>query len=192
MIDKLNEYLMLNKKANLPGIGHFSVEYTSAKLDFINSKFYAPLPEIRFTGGVSGNDKYFLNFISGNSEADEIAGSRDFNDMLFDIKHKLSYQREAVLENMGTLKKTGEDNYSFEQKFSVEDFFPPVDAIRVSRNHAQQVVLAGSGNNTYTSSREQAVEEEIIKDRWWWVFAIILTVIGVAGLVYYYYGGFAN
>jgi hypothetical protein len=191
MINKLSEYLILNEKASLPGIGTFSAENTHAKLDFINSKFYPPLPEILFSSGIAETDKDFFNFISGNAAERSLAAERRFNDVIFDIKHKLSYKGEVVFDNLGTLKKNTEGNYSFEKNFSIEDFFPPVAAIRISRNYAQPARSTAAVEYVETETKNLTDEDNSAKDHWL-VYAVILTAIGIAALTYYYYGSFAN
>lgn len=186
MFDKLFQYFTLNNKASLPGVGSFSVEQVPARLDFINKTLYAPSPVIRFSSGFAEADKNFYNYLSGGWDNNEMANIREFNDLVFNIKHSLSYDSEMQLPNFGVLKKDASDNYSFEQNFSINDFFPPVNAERVMRTGAKHYVKTGDSEYTSTQMHELLAEQKSVKDNWW-LYALILTGIGLAAMAYYYF-----
>ena len=186
MLDKLSQYLILHQKANLPGIGVLTVEHLPARLDFINKTLHAPLPVIRFRSGGEEADGHFFNFVSAGLGEDKVAVIRKFNDLLFEIKQKLSSGSQIVLPNIGTLKKDGINTYSFQQQFSPEGLLAAVPALRVIRSNAQHTVLAGDTEHTSAQMQKILATKNPIKDRWV-TYALILTAIGVAALVYYYF-----
>ncbi len=186
MLDKLSQYLILHQKANLPGTGVLTVEHLPARLDFINKTLHAPLPVIRFRSGGEEADNHFFNFVSGGSGEDKVAVIRKFNDVLFDIKQKLSSGGEIVLPNIGTLKKDSANTYSFQQQFSPEDLLPIVPALRVIRSNAQHTVLAGDTEHTSAQMQKLLATKTPVKDRWV-TYALLLATMGVAALVYYYF-----
>ncbi len=174
----------MNDKANLPGVGTFSIEHLPARLDFTNKSLYAPLPVIRFQSGFAEPDKNFYNYLTNDWQSDEVAAMRQFNDFVFDIKHRLSYDSETILPHFGVLKKDAADNYIFEQDFTIKEFFPVVAADRIIRSGATHVVKTGDTEHTNTEMKELLSKQKTVKDNWW-VYAVILAVAGLAALVYY-------
>ena len=186
MLNQLTQYLILNEKVSLAGIGSFSIEHIPARLDFINKAIQPPIPVIRFKNKVHELDEKLQTFISlnkkfGNTEEE----NQEINDILFDIKHKLSYNGEASLADWGMLKKDTNDNYTFEQSISLNDLFPGVHAERIVRTGNDHLVRTGDIERTSSEMVELLTEGKLQKD-YWWVYALILTVAGIIVLLFYY------
>ncbi len=185
MFETLHKYLILNKKLHLPGIGVFVIDRLPAKLDFGNKIMEPPLPVIRFSLETSAADKYLYQFISRHLQLDEVSAIRQFNDLIFELKEKLTKEGTAALPGIGKLKKEFADTYTFQAAYTLKDYFPQVTAERVIRKNSEHTIRVGEDERTNTQMAAMLATEKHIKDKWW-LYAIILTVMGIIALAYYY------
>src|SRR4051794_37671258 len=106
------KYFALNKKVVLPGIGSFSAEMQSAKLDFINKTLQAPVPVVQYNQNNSADEKFY-NFLSKETGLDETDAANNFNHFTNELKDQLEANHVLELEGIGTLTKNG-SGYSFD------------------------------------------------------------------------------
>jgi hypothetical protein len=189
MFQLLYKYLILNKKATVPGIGVFFIERKPAKLDFSNKVFVAPQHQIIFKSEPSLNDNGMYTFISREQKIGEAEAVERYYSFANSLKESLHQQKSAALPGMGTLSQNAEGELFFTAALPLKDYFPVTTAERVLRKNTEHRILVGDLNRTNTQMKEMLVEDlpdSSHKKDYWWVFAIALGIIGIATIVYYY------
>ncbi len=189
MFQLLYKYLILNKKAIVPGLGVFSIDRKPAKLDFANKVFLSPTSEINFKAQTSDDDRGMYTFISQLQKIDELEAAGRYNDFANKLKENLEENSSAELPGIGVLSKNAEGQLFFKATVQLNDYFPPANADRVLRENTEHPILVGDRNRTNKQMKELLVDEpemrSHVKDPWW-IFAIALGIIGIAAIVYYY------
>ena len=189
MFELLYKYLILNKKASLPGLGIFIIERTPARLDFANRVFISPRYAISFLSQPSLNDNRMYGFISNEQQVDDPEAITRYYKFANDVKENLTKANAVEFPGMGILSQDANGEMSFKAITLTDQYFPPVASERVIRENAEHHILVGDLNRTNTQMKEMLVSDQDLssgdKD-YWWIFAIALGIISIAGIVYYY------
>lgn len=189
MLKLLYKYLILNKKATVPGIGIFYIKRIPAKLDFANKVFASPALQINFKAQTSVADNSMYTFISREKKIDELEAINQYNHFANKLKENLKEYRSAELPGFGVLSQNEEGELFFKETLQLNNYFPPAGAERVLRENVKHDVLVEGVNRTNTQMREMPADKPEVfsqpKDHWW-IFAIALGVIGIGAIVYYY------
>lgn len=188
MFSLFYKYLILHKKAGIPGIGTFFIERKSAKLDFANKVFVSPELQVGFNPQTF-DDKHLYTFISNEQKIDEAEAVTDYNTFANKLKENFHKHKSIELPGIGLLSQNAEGELFFTAIAVIKEYFPDAAAERISREHTQHKVLVGDVSRTNTEMKEMLVEnlpQPIHSKDNWWIFAIALGIIGVATLVYYY------
>lgn len=183
------KYLILNRRAYIPGLGIFFIERTPARLDFENKVFIAPVSQINFKAQTSVADNRMYTFISFQEKIDESEAVIRYNNFAETVKKNLKEHKRMELPGLGVLLQNEEGNLYFKATSELNDYFPPAPANRVLRENTEHPIVVGDINRTNRQGKEVFVAEpkkpSPAKDRWW-KFAIALGIIGIAGILYYY------
>ena len=185
MQDTLYEFLVLNKKLSLPGIGTISLCQNPAQLDFTNRQFTAP--SFYFTIE-SRNDKPskklfdWLSFSLGITEWDAIKSVNDFS---FDLKKKLSESGEVSWERVGVLRRNNNGDLKLDPENILLHSESPVTAEKVIRVKAEHTVLVGEKEKTSVEMEEYLTGSQA-KKNYTWLIAVILTVLAVMFIGWYF------
>lgn len=189
MFQLLYKYLILNKKAIVPGLGVFFIERKPAKLDFANKVFLAPASQINFKAQTSVDDNRMYTFISQVRKIDELEAAGHYNNFANKLKENLEKNSSVELPGIGVLSQNAEGQLFFKATVQLNDYFPPANADRVLKENTEHPILVGDSNRTNKQMKERLVDEPEMsshaKDPWW-IFAIALGIIGIAAIVYYY------
>jgi hypothetical protein len=190
MFQLFYKYLILYRRADVPGLGVFFIERTPAKLDVANKVFIAPISQINFRAQTPVADNRMYTFISRQEKIDESEAVIRFNNFANTIRKKLDEHKSIELPGLGVLLQNDEGNLYFKAISELNDYFPPAVADRVLRENTEQTTLVGANDGTNGQLKEMFVEEpkepSHVKD-YWWKFAIALGIIGIAGILYYYF-----
>ena len=189
MFQLFYKYLILYRRADVPGLGVFFIERTPAKLDVANNVFIAPNQQINFRAQTPVADKRMYAFISCQKKIDESEAVIRYNDFADAIKKALKEHKRIELPGLGVLVQNDEGNLYFKTTSELKDYFPPAPADRVLRENTEQTVVVGANDGTNRQMKKMFVEEpkepSHAKD-YWWKFAIALGIIGIAGILFYY------
>jgi hypothetical protein len=189
MFQSLYKYLILNKKATVPGIGIFYMERKPARLDFADKVFVSPTLQICFDPQPSLVDKGMYTFISREQKIDESEAVRRYYIFANKLRENLIEHKSAEVPGMGVLSQNEEGQLFFKGTFPLDNYFPPAAAERVVRENTEHHILVGETRRTNTQMKEMLSDEGEPASQardYWWVFAIALGVIGIATIVYYY------
>ena len=190
MLQILYKYLILNRKAGIPGIGVFHIHRLPATLDFANKTFISPLEEVNFTGGATAADKKFYSFLAKEQQIDEAEAISGFCAFATTLKENLQAKGSVDLPGLGVLSKDASGVLQFDPAKTLPSFFQNVAAERTIRELPDEEMLAA--DNKITSNEVNGVEGEEVegssaKKDYWWLIALILAAGAIASIIYYYY-----
>lgn len=179
----LHKYFALHHTAALPGVGYFSVVQEPAEADFVNKEVKGPAYSVVFHADAAAEDGRMVHFLA--AEAGITAEESG------DAVHTFARTAGAVLEAGEQLHLPGigflamqEGRYHFIADTSVQQYFPPVSAGKVVRQHASHTIRVGEDEKT-SEEMHELLQQEVAKDRWWFT-AVLLALIGVAVIAAYH------
>jgi len=105
MQDILYEFLLLNKKLSLPGIGTISLCKAPAQHDFPNKQFIAPASFFTIDPKNDKPSKKLFDWLSSSLNITEWDAIKSVNDFSFDLKKKLSENGEVSWEKVGVIRR---------------------------------------------------------------------------------------
>jgi hypothetical protein len=185
MQDTLYEFLLLNKKLSLPGIGTITLSQNSAQHDLPNKKFTAP--SFYFIIG-SRNDKpskKLFDWLSASLNITEWDAIKSVNDFSFALKKKLSENGEVNWENVGMIRRDNNGDLKLDQQRILLQSEQPVTAEKVIRVKAEHTVLVGEREKT-SVEMEEYFAGSLAKKNYSWLIAVILTVLAVMFIGWYF------
>jgi hypothetical protein len=185
MQDTLYEFLLLNKKLSLPGIGTISLSQNSAQHDLPNKQFTAP--SFYFIIG-SRNDKpskKLFDWLSASLNITEWDAIKSVNDFSFALKKKLSENGEVNWENVGMIRRDNNGDLKLDQQNILLQSEQPVTAEKVIRVKAEHTVLVGEREKTSVEMEEYFAGSPA-KKNYSWLIAVILTVLAVMFIGWYF------
>ena len=174
MQDSLYEFLILNKKVSLPGIGTITLCQTPAQHDFANKEFIAPAPLFTIDPRNDKPSKKLFDWLSSSLGITEWEAIKFVNDFSFDLKKKLGVFRR---NNNGELKLDPQ-NILLQSEL-------PVTAEKVIRVKAEHTVLVGEKEKTSVEMEEYFAGNHARKN-YTWLIAVILTVLAVMFIGWYF------
>lgn len=164
------KYLIQNGRLGLPDIGSFQLKHIPAQIQESGTLLKGPAAVIEYRYEPIAADKHLFEFISMETEADEVTAIRRFNEWINELKQTLSEQKTVVLPRIGSLSQTPEGVIIF--------------------NAAERELTFKNVSLPNGMVWEQAeAEHETIPatvDTSWWIYAIILLLAGIAAIVYHY------
>lgn len=187
MVEILYKYLILNKKASVPGIGVFHIHRQPASLDFSNKAFKSPSARIAFTEAAVVADKKFYSFLSEEQQIEEAEAVEHFSDFTQSLKENLLTNGSVHLPGFGLLARDIAGRLQFQPAKQLPSFFTDVAAERTIREVSDEDLLADD-------KRRDNEITEVVRDKnsiswrknYWWIFAIILAAGAIAAIIYYY------
>ena len=133
MQDSLYEFLLLNKKISLPGIGTISLCQAPAQHDFPNKQFIAPASFFTIDPKNDRPSKKLFDWLSFSHGITEWEAIKSVNDFSFDLKKKLSEFGEVSWGKVGVFRRDNNGDLKLDpQNISLQSE-PPVTAEKVIR-----------------------------------------------------------
>jgi len=185
MQDTLYEFLLLNKKLSLPGIGTISLCQNSAHLDFTNKQFTAPSFYFTIESRNDKPSKKLFDWLSSTLGMTEWEAIKSVNDFSFDLKKKLSEKGELNWENVGIIRRDNNGDLKLETQSMILQSEQPVKAEKVIRIKAGHTVLVGEHEKT-SMEMEEYFAENTAKKNYTWLIAAIITVLAVLFIGWYF------
>jgi len=185
MQDPLYEFLLLNKKLSLPGIGTIALCQNSALLDFSNKQFTAPSFYFTIESRNDKPSKKLFDWLSSSLGITEWDAIKSVNDFSFALKNKLSETGEVNWENVGMIRRDNNGDLKLETQNILLQSEQPVTAQKVIRVKAEHTVLVGEQEKTSVEMEEYFAESPA-KKNYTWLIAVILTVLAVMFIGWYF------
>jgi hypothetical protein len=185
MQNSLYEFLILNKKISLPGIGTISLRQDPAQLDIGNRQFTSSsFSFLLDTKNDTPSKKLFewLAVSLGISEWDAI---RSVNDFSSSLKNKISEEGKVSWENIGVLSRGNTGDLKL-NPFAIDiRSEQPVNAEKVIREKFEHTVLVGEQEKTSVEMVEYFAEETP-KRNYAWIVAVAIIVLAVMFIGWYF------
>ena len=185
MQDSLYEFLLLNKKLSLPGIGTISLCQSSAQHDFSNKQFVAPASFFSIDPGNDKPSKKLFDWLSSSQNITEWEAIKSVNDFSFDLKKKLSEFGEVSWEKVGMFRRNSNGDLKLDPQNILLQSEPPVTAEKVIRIKSEHTVLVGEKEKS-SIEMEEYFAESPAKKNYTWLIAVILTVLAVMFIGWYF------
>ena len=185
MQDTLYEFLLLNKKLSLPGIGTISLCQNSATLDFTNKQVTAPSFYFTIESRNDKPSKKLFDWLSSSLGITEWDAIKSVNDFSIALKKRLSESGEVNWENVGTIRRDNNGDLKLSPQNILLQSEQPVKAEKVIRVKAVHTVLVGEKEKT-SVEMEQYFAESPAKKNYTWLIAVILTVLAVIFIGWYF------
>lgn len=185
MQDSLYEFLIINKRLSLPGIGTIVLFKNPAQSDFTNKQFLASYYSFKIE---SANDKPskklfdWLCSMAGIAEWDAIKAVNDFS---FDLKKKLSEEGEVSWEKVGVFRRNLNGDIKLDTKTISLESDQPVIAEKVIRVKAEHTVLVGEQERTVVEMEEYFAQSSP-RINYAWIIAVVLTVLAIMFIGWYF------
>jgi hypothetical protein len=185
MQDTLYEFLLLNKKLSLPGIGTITLCQNSATHDFSNKQFTAQSFYFTIESRNDKPSKKLFDWLSSTPGVTEWDAIKSVNDFSFDLKKKLSEKGEVNWENVGMIRRNNNGDLWLETQNILLQSEQPVNAEKVIRVKAEHTVLVGEQEKT-SVEMEEYFAENTAKKNYTWLIAAIITVLAVLFIGWYF------
>ena len=185
MQDTLYEFLLLNKKVSLPGIGTIALCQTPAQHDLPNKQFIAPASFFTIDSRNDKPSKKLFDWLSSSLGITEWEAIKSINDFSFGLKKKLSENGEVSWENVGTIRRDNNGDLKLDQQNISLQSEQPVIAEKVIRVKAEHTVLVGEKEKTSVEMEEYFAGSPA-KKNYTWLIAVILTVLAVMFIGWYF------
>ncbi len=166
----LIKYLLQNGRLGIPDIGVFQVKRIPAQVVAAGTAIQGPVSVITYHAEPVPADKHLFEFLSSETETDEVAAIGQFNAWTQELKQKIFDHQTVELPFIGTLLLGQDGNITHSA---------PESSIGYSSVDLPEGVL-------FETTITNEGEEVIPSDASWWIYAIILLLLGVAAIAYYY------
>ena len=185
MQDILYEFLLLNKKLSLPGIGTISLYQNSAQHNIPNKQFTGRSFYFTIEPRNDKPSKKLFDWLSSSLGITEWDAIKSINDFSFDLKKKLSENGEVCWKNVGVIRRDNNGDLKLDQQNILLQSEQPVIAEKVIRAKAEHTVLVGEQEKT-SAEMEEYFSGSPAKKNYSWLIAVILAVVAVMFIGWYF------
>jgi hypothetical protein len=185
MYTDLYEYLILNKRLSVPGIGTFLLERKPAATDLTHRQISPPAYTIRLDHSNQTPAKKFFYWLAGKLNVHYHEAIVRFNGFAYDLKNQVSSGNKICWDNVGTLSKGMSGEVKFESALKEYHYDPPVSAARLTREKAVHTLRVGEEEKTSEEMTEWLHPEEK-QPSYWWASAVIAAIIVLISMGLYF------
>jgi len=185
MHDILFQYLILNKKIALPGIGGLYILRKPAVHRIAEKSFAPPVYQVAFDHTDDKPSKKLFTWIAAVREITEWDAVRSVNDFAFDLRRELSSKGEAAWRPAGVFKRDDRGEITFESAGLTMEGEEEVPGDKVIRKEAEHRMIVGETERSSVEMEEILSAGSAKKDRGW-VVAVILVMLLVMFIGWYF------
>ena len=185
MQDSLYEFLILNKKLSLPGIGTIGLFQNPALHDFADRKFIPPFYFFEIEAGNDKPSKKLFDWLCASTGVSEWEAVKSVNDFSDALKKTLTDDGEVKWDRVGVLRRDKNGNIKLVSRTTSWQSEQPVTAEKVIRQKAEHTVLVGEKERS-SIQMEEYFSQDSPKRSYTWIIAIILTVLAIMFIGWYF------
>src|SRR6188474_518595 len=178
MHDTLYEFLIINKKLSLPGIGTISLRQNASKLDFTNKQLNSPSYYFVLDHENDTPSKKLFDWLSSSKSISEWDAIKSVNDFSFSLKNSISQVGQANWEGVGVLKRDKNGDLKLDPGTIALQTEQPVPAEKVIREKFEHTVLVGEREKSSVEMAEYFAGDTP-KKNYAWIIAVVLTILAV-------------
>ena len=185
MRDSLYEFLILNKKLSLPGIGTIGLYKNPAQLDFTNRQVVAPYYSFKIDSANDKPSKKLFDWLCSSSGIAEWDAIKAVNDFSSELKKKLSEEGEVNWKNVGVFRRDNNGDIKLDPAMISLQSDQPAVAEKVIRVKAEHTVLVGEQERT-AIEMEEYLAQSPPKRNYTWIIALVLTILAIMFIGWYF------
>jgi len=185
MRDSLYEFLILNEKLSLPGIGTIGLYKNPAQLNFTNKQFLAPYYSFKIESTNDKPSKKLFDWLCSSLGIAEWDAIKAVNDFSFELKQKLSVDGEVNWERVGVFRRNNNGEIKLDPVTISLQSDQPAVAEKVIRVKAEHTVLVGEQERT-SIEMEEYFAQSPPKRNYTWIIALVLTVLAIMFIGWYF------
>lgn len=185
MRDSLYEFLILNKRLSLPGIGTIVLFQNTALHDYADRLFIPPSYIFRIDSKADQPSKKLFDWLSAAKGISEWDAIRSVNDFSFELKKKLTEEGEVSWDKIGVFSRNDHGEIALDSPVISLPGEKAVVAEKVIRLKAEHSVLVGEQERS-SIQMEEYFTQTPPKKNYAWVVAIILTVLSIMFIGWYF------
>ena len=175
--DLIESYLLRNHYCPLPKLGTLFLHESNAQIEIVNKQIEAPKLEIRFEKHQT-SEVDFIHFIAKKKSVNY----DEANALLVDFCNNISGLNnfsEKIINHTGRFYVDKDGVLSFHKNEIAIDFFPTVEANRVTHPNRSHSILVGDQERTAIFKKSKTENASKTARQLWWISAIILFLIGI-------------
>jgi hypothetical protein len=184
MRQSLYEFLVLNNRLSLPGIGTIYLSQESAQLDITNRQFSPPAFYYTLDPGSDSPSRKLFEWLSASLATTEWDAIKAVNDFTVSFKNELTEKKQVVWEKVGTFKKDGTGKLKLERDLWTPGELPVI-AERVLRQKPEHTILVGETERSAVEMEEYFADAPV-KRNYTWLIAVILVVVAIMFIGWYF------
>jgi transcriptional regulator with XRE-family HTH domain len=185
MRDSLYEFLILNKKLSLPGIGTISMLRNAAQHDYADRLFTSPYYSFKIESKNDKPSKKLFDWLCSATGIAEWDAMKAVNDFSFELKRKLSDEGEVNWEKIGIFRRDNNGDITLDPHTISLTSEETVTADKVIRVKAEHTVLVGEKERT-SVEMEEYLSHSSPQRNYLWIIAIILIVLATMFIGWYF------
>lgn len=185
MRQSLYEFLVLNDRLILPGIGTISLAQESSQLDITNRQFSPPSYYYTLDARNDSPSKKLFEWLATSLAITEWDAIKGVNDFSASFKNELAEKKQVVWEKVGTFRNDGAGKLKLEPAALIPDE-QPIIAERVIRQKAEHTILVGEKERSASEMEEYFAPEAPVKGNYTWLIAVILIVVAIMFIGWYF------
>jgi hypothetical protein len=185
MFGELQQYLLLYKQLNVPGIGTFHMERMPASFDVASKLINPPSYSITLHHSNATPSQKIFGWLSEALLVPEQDAISRFNDFAFEIRNRIMAGEKLEWDGIGTLTKGMAGEIRFEPAVKGVTTGPPLPANRVIRENAEHTVRVGEDQKTSTEMLERLAVGDKHRS-YWWAAALVLGLLAFVFIAWYF------
>ena len=185
MQDSLYEFLILNKKLSLPGVGTIGLFQRSSQYDFGDRRFTSPSYFFKIESKDDKPSKRLFDWLYSSLGVTEWDAIRAINDFSFDLRTKISEEGEMNWEKVGVFRRDNNGDIKLDSHKIFLQSETPIAAEKVIRAKAEHTVLVGEKERSSVQMEEYFAQVSP-KKNYTWIIAVILTLLAVMFIGWYF------
>lgn len=186
-LDILNNYLFLQKRISIPGLGTLHMERLPARTDFVNTRILSPLYRFRFDQYFDAPDKDLFGYLANRLGMPDFEAIKWYNEFAYGLRAKIRANEVANWPGLGNFVADEKGEISFETETPSFELPAPVTANRVLREHTEHSILVGDREVVVSDLSDGTTEAIYIERGSWWIAALILAAIAISFAVFHYF-----
>lgn len=185
MNEIITSYFSRHNSIAIDGIGVFSLQRESARLNFSDKKMIAPQYAVVFEENKEAKEDALIRYIVAVEQCSDEEAARRWQSWTDHLRDELERKGEASLPFGGSLQKADNGKISF-LPAEYETTLPDAVAERVIRNQSETTTVDAEDEGETEWEDDPFAEPE--RDRWW-VAALIIFLIAVSIIAYSMFAG---
>jgi len=185
MQDSLYEFLILNKKLSLPGIGTIGLFQNPAQHDVAERQFMPPSWFFKIESKEDKPSKKLFDWLCTSTGISEWDAIKSVNDFSYELKRKLSDEGDSNWEKIGVFRRDNNGDITLDSHLISLQGSQAIKVEKVIRPKAEHTVLVGEQERS-SIQMEEYFAQTTPKRNYAWIIAVVLTILAIMFIGWYF------